>query len=536
MSTETARGTAGSPSSPYPPAGIAWYSTVLLALLYWLSILDRTVISLLVDPIKADLGISDVQFGMLHGLAFAVTFSLFGLAAGTLADRFSRRVIIFFSVAAWSLATAACGLAKDFWHLLAARVGVGAGEAGLNPCATSMITDLFPPARLTMALAIYSLGASAGSGCAYLFGGILVELVSGADEMALPLIGAVKPWQAVFLIIGIPGVLLALLAFSMPEPARRGTQAGGQAGPAMRDLFSGYPELLKFIRSRGRFFFSHYAGFGLASTGFVGAAAWYPAHMSREFAWSGSEIGVAWLDGVIGATTVQFIRVDTFARWRIQDPLAFFKAVTDERGGQSRLDDIIDGKTRDAIASYDLIEVVRASGRAFEMSEELLSLDLMDRVEAEISMGRERIGEQVLQASAAITPQFGVELVDVRFKRINYVEQVQQSVFQRMISERNRIAERSRSEGRGRSAEVRGRKERDLQRIQSEAYRTSEEIKGKADAEASAIYARAYGRDADFYRFWKNLETFRKTLDPNTTMVLSTDSEWLRYLENAQGR
>jgi len=232
----------------------------------------------------------------------------------------------------------------------------------------------------------------------------------------------------------------------------------------------------------------------------------------------------------------KFIRVDTFARWRIRDPLAFFRAVTDERGGQSRLDDIIDGKTRDAIASYDLIEVVRASDREFAASEELLSLDLIDRAAVEITTGRERIGERVLAASAAISPQFGVELVDVRFKRINYVEQVQTSVFQRMISERNRIAERSRSEGRGRSAEVRGRKERDLQRIQSVAYRESEEVKGKADAAAAAIYARAYGRDADFYRFWKNLETFRKTLDPNTTLVLSTDSEWLRYLENAHGR
>ena len=123
----------------------AWYTTAMLALLYWLSILDRTIISLMVDPIKNDIGISDVQFGMLHGLAFAVTFSLFGLAAGMFADRYSRRMIVFVSVAMWSIATAACGLAREFWHLLIARVGVGAGEAGLNPCATSMITDMFPP-------------------------------------------------------------------------------------------------------------------------------------------------------------------------------------------------------------------------------------------------------------------------------------------------------------------------------------------------------------------------------------------------------
>ena len=232
----------------------------------------------------------------------------------------------------------------------------------------------------------------------------------------------------------------------------------------------------------------------------------------------------------------KYIRVDTFARWRIQDPLTFFKAVHDERGGQSRLDDIIDGKTRDAIASYDLIELVRSSNRTFEVSSDVAGFELSPRTQAAITTGREEITKEVLKAAAAITPQFGVELVDVRFKRINYVEEVQRSVFQRMISERTRIAERSRSEGRGRSAEVRGRKERDLQRIQSEAYRKAEEIKGTADAEAASIYAAAYGRDPEFYRFWKVLETFRKTFDSQTTLVLSTDADWLRYLENARGQ
>ena len=232
----------------------------------------------------------------------------------------------------------------------------------------------------------------------------------------------------------------------------------------------------------------------------------------------------------------KYILVDTFARWQIRDALAFFKAVRDERGGQSRLDDIIDGKTRDAIASYNLIEVVRASNREFEMSEELAGFELSPRIQVEIKTGRETIADQVLKAAAAITPQFGVELVDVRFKRLNYVEEVQRSVFQRMISERTRIAERSRSEGRGRSAEVRGRKERDLRSIQSEAYKQAEEIKGKADAEAAALFARAYGRDPDFYRFWKSMETFRRTMDPKTTLVLSTDADWLRFLESAQGR
>lgn len=278
-------------SLPYPPATAAWYTTVLLALLYWLSILDRTIISLMVDPIKNDIGISDVQFGLLHGMAFAVTFSLFGLAAGMFADRHSRRSIVFVSVAVWSIATAACGLAREFWHLLLARVGVGAGEAGLNPSATSMITDMFPPSRLTLALAVYALGASVGTGCAFLFGGVLVDVVTEADAFVLPLLGEVRPWQAVFLIIGTPGVFLALLSFTMHEPLRRGRlSTSSTRGSA--NLVQSYRELLVFMRTRGRFFAHHYTGFGLASLGIVGGAAWYPAHMAREFGWSGTEIGL----------------------------------------------------------------------------------------------------------------------------------------------------------------------------------------------------------------------------------------------------
>ncbi len=305
MPTESGSAAVTASAKPFPPAAIGWYSTILLAFLYWLSILDRTIISLLVDPIKADIGISDVQFGMLHGLAFAVTFSIFGLAAGTFADRLNRRLIVFLSVSVWSVATAACGLAKDFSHLLLARIGVGAGEAGLNPCATSMITDLFPPGRLTRALAVYSLGASAGAGCAYLFGGVLVDIVANAGTAVIPLVGEIKPWQTVFLIIGAPGVFLSLLSFTMPEPRRRGRQRESANGPLIRSIFRGYPELVKFMRSRGRFFTCHYLGFGLASTGFVGGAAWYPAHMAREFGWSGSQIGLGMglamiVGGVVG--------------------------------------------------------------------------------------------------------------------------------------------------------------------------------------------------------------------------------------------
>ena len=281
-------------NSSYPPPAVGWYATLVLALLYWLSILDRFIISLMVDPIKRDLGINDVQFGMLHGLAFALTYSLLGLAAGSLADRFNRRRIIFGCVAIWSLATAACGLAQNFVHMLLARVGVGAGEAGLNPCATSMLTDLFPRERLTSAMAVYAIGATIGSGTAYLFGGAIVQMVAQTATVAIPLVGDVRSWQAVFFVIGIPGALLSFVVFTFPEPVRKGRAglAAGQRSGFWRGLFLGYRDLLRFMRPRWRFFACHYGGFALASVVLAGSAIWYPAHMGRSFGWEPSQIGV----------------------------------------------------------------------------------------------------------------------------------------------------------------------------------------------------------------------------------------------------
>ena len=150
--------------------------------------------------------------------------------------------------------------------------------------------------------------------------------------------------------------------------------------------------------------------------------------------------------------------------------------------------------------------------------------------------GREKIAETILEKSAAITPEFGIELEDVRFRRINYVESVQRKVFERMISERQRIAERSRSEGQGRAAEIRGQKERDILKVTSEAYKQAEELKGDADGKATAIYARAYGRDPDFYAFTKTLETLNESLDEKAWLILSTDSELLKYMKSSSGR
>ena len=226
----------------------------------------------------------------------------------------------------------------------------------------------------------------------------------------------------------------------------------------------------------------------------------------------------------------KYIWVDTYARWRIADPLRFYQAVRDERGAQSRLDDIVDGETRNAVASFDLIELVRSSNRAFQRTEELEGIGAAEAM-AEVHTGREKIGQAILEKSAKITPEFGIELVDVRFRRINYVESVQQKVFERMTSERKRIAERSRSEGQGRAAEIRGQKERDILALTSVGYRSAQELKGAADAKATGIYARAYGKDPELYQFTKTMDTLGAGLDDRTWLILSTDSDVLKYLK-----
>jgi len=231
----------------------------------------------------------------------------------------------------------------------------------------------------------------------------------------------------------------------------------------------------------------------------------------------------------------KYIWIDTYARWRINDPLVFFQRVRDERGAQSRLGDIIDGETRNSIANFDLIEIVRSSNREFEVSEESVILDISETI-PKILVGREKIARIILEKASQIMPQFGVELKDVRVKRVNYVDEVQRKVFDRMIAERKRIAAKYRSEGDGKSAEIRGQKERELKRIQSEAYRKAQEIKGKADAEATKIYAQAYNLDPEFYQFTKTLETYRTTLEKETWLLLSTDSEFLKYLRSSASK
>ncbi len=230
----------------------------------------------------------------------------------------------------------------------------------------------------------------------------------------------------------------------------------------------------------------------------------------------------------------RFIHVDTYARWHITDPLKFFQRLRDERGAQSRLDDILDGETRNTIAKHDLIEVVRTTNREFSVSEEEQVETMAPKKRDEINFGRTTLVAEVLKAAQARTSDLGIEILDFQFKRINYVEQVRREVYSRMISERQRIAEQFRAEGAGEAARINGERGRELKNISSEAYRLAEEIKGKADAAAASIYARAYNRNPEFYGFTKSMEVLTRTMDEKALLMLGTDGELLRYLEHSK--
>jgi membrane protease subunit HflC len=262
-------------------------------------------------------------------------------------------------------------------------------------------------------------------------------------------------------------------------------------------------------------------------------------HLKLPFAERVNRFEKRWLEwsgdpNQIPTRDKKYIWVDTFARWRIADPLRFFQRMRDERTAQSRLDDIIDGETRNAIASFNLIEAVRATNRPFEV-EESAEEDFGTHFE-KVVLGRDKLTRRILERASAVVAEFGVELVDVQVKRINYVDEVQVKVFERMISERRRIAERSRSEGQGRAAEIRGQKDRELKSIESDAYRRAQELQGKADAEAAQIYAKAFGQDPEFYQFTRTLEAYRSTVDASTSLFLGTDMEFLRYFRAAAPR
>ena len=259
---------------------------------------------------------------------------------------------------------------------------------------------------------------------------------------------------------------------------------------------------------------------------FVQTVNYFPKNLLQ---WDGDPSQIPTLDKT-------YIYVDTFARWKIVDPLKFFQTVNNVVGGLARLDDIIDAAVRNFIAKNPLIETVRWTNRKLDVSEEGIEETAHRRVMAEITTGRQKIVRGILNQANPKLVEFGILLIDVQIKRLNYVEEVRRSVYGRMIAERKQIAERFRSEGEGESRKIEGDRERDLKEITSVAYRKSQEIKGKADAKATLIYAQAFNKDPDFYSFLQTLDIYKKTMDKDTSLVLSTDSDFLRYFKSLKER
>jgi MFS family permease len=269
----------------WPKPAVAWFGVGVLVLAFIFSIADRIIIALLVDPIKADLGLTDTDMGLMMGLAFAIFYALMGLPIGRLADKYSRRTIIGVGIFLWSIMTALCGLARSFTELFMARVGVGVGEATLSPAAYSMIADYFPKDKLGRALGVYQSGAFFGIGLALIFGGLAIQFAAGSESIALPIIGAVKPWQMAFIVIGLPGVLVALLMFAVHEPVRQGLLA------VDKNQDTGLKDAFKFIFQRKRVFLAHYTGFALLALPMTTLATWVPPYFMRVVGFTPPETG-----------------------------------------------------------------------------------------------------------------------------------------------------------------------------------------------------------------------------------------------------
>ncbi|MCK9541665.1 MAG: MFS transporter [Novosphingobium sp.] len=266
----------------------AWLTVVILLLLSIVAYIDRSLISLLVEPIKQDLGLDDFEIGIVQGLGFGLFYALFGIPMGYLVDRFPRRIVIWAGVSAWSLAASACGLATSFTGLMLARFGVGAGEATLSPAAYSIIGDLFPPRKLAFAIALFGIGGVLGVAVSLILGGTIMSLAEQASR-ELPALASFKPWQLAFIMAGLPGLALAFLAFLIPEPQRRGAAvaAGGQAS------------LSGFLYAHRRLLLCHFIGFGLVATLSYGMMAWAPSFLIRRHGMTIAEAGMYL--GAIGA-------------------------------------------------------------------------------------------------------------------------------------------------------------------------------------------------------------------------------------------
>ena len=303
-------GGAAAMSEPYPPPRYAWYVVAVLTLANTSAFIDRQILGLLVAPIRRDLGITDAQMGVLYGLAFAVFYTLLGVPLGRMADRGSRRAIIGVGIAVWSVMTVLCGMARTYDQLLLARFGVAIGEAALAAPALSLIADYFVPDRRATALSVYSVGVYFGAGLANLVGGALLSRFDGSAGLAWPLLGEIRPWQQVFVLVGLPGLVIALLVATVREPARRETgQPGESRAFAVR-------EVVRYVRANRRTFVCHGLGYALFALVNFATAAWLPTHLIRTYGWTAARAGIT-----LGSLTSTVGVLGVVAGGRVADAL-----------------------------------------------------------------------------------------------------------------------------------------------------------------------------------------------------------------------
>lgn len=267
----------------YPTTGRAWFTVVILLLAYVLSFIDRQILNLLVGPIRADLGISDTQMSLLMGLSFAIFYTVAGIPLGRVADSRSRRGLIAWGIFFWSLMTAACGLAKTYWHFVLFRIGVGAGEAALSPAAYSLMADSFPPEKRATAISVYSMGIYLGAGMAFLLGGIVITWANAKGDVTLPVLGVIRPWQLIFLVLGVVGALFSLVLLAIREPTRKGVGAG--VAVPLKDVGAYLLKIRKAV-------ICHNFGFACLSFASYGASAWIPTFFIRTHGLTAGEVGI----------------------------------------------------------------------------------------------------------------------------------------------------------------------------------------------------------------------------------------------------
>ncbi|MCL4776528.1 MAG: MFS transporter [Gammaproteobacteria bacterium] len=281
------------PAGDYPAPAYAWYVVIVLTLGYVVSFLDRQIFALLVQPIREDLGLSDTQVSLVGGLAFALFYTLLGIPIGRLVDRRSRRGLIAIGVTLWCLMTAACGLARSYWTLFVARVGVGVGEATLNPAALSLISDYFPRQRRGQAIGFYNMGVSLGVGIANIVGAWAISLAAAAPALVLPWYGPLQPWQLVFMFVGLPGLLVALLMLSVREPPRRDKlRLAGPDGVVREEL--ALADTLRFLGARWSTYATHFVGMSVVTIIGYALFFWVPTMFVRSWGWTIPDSGYAY--------------------------------------------------------------------------------------------------------------------------------------------------------------------------------------------------------------------------------------------------